>query len=250
MLYQSQKRNPKKITPCPIIEGIFEVRYKRNPKISSNTLPGLLAAKMSFPESNDLPEANIPEKLASRDPHLRYQPRTQLLNDDFIIQLGPKVLSVNNPDNYVGWSKFSLCIYETIQAMLEMQAFEDIERIGLRYIDFFEKNIFEHINLKINMNETHFSSQDMFFQYATTTEHYRAIVKITNHIKLTSGKKNLTGSTIDIDTHYLHEIPTDKKTIIDIIEGAHEFEKDIFYDLIHPEFLKTLNPEYHDDSSS
>lgn len=245
-----KKRIPKKITPCPIIEGVLEIRYEKNKSLSPNMFPGQLAAKLGITESNDLPESDIPERIASEHPQLKFVPRVQLFKENIIVQLGPNVISINNPDDYIGWDDFEKHIEEVIDSLLEINAIDHIMSISLRYIDFFDHNIFENIDLKVSMSNKDFSDHDLFIQYMKENSDYRAVVKIRNDVKMKvkgsedKGADSIEGSTIDIDTQYLQNIPTEKEALMQVINSAHTFEKETFYDLVSESFIETLNPEY------
>src|SRR6266487_5438916 len=97
-------RLPIKIDPCPIAEAILEVRFVTSE--SWRTLPGLLFAHIRerYPEQKDLPLAQLPEEIRRHEPAFTYQPLVQFLGRDFLIQFGPRVVSlVTKPNQYPGW---------------------------------------------------------------------------------------------------------------------------------------------------
>lgn len=240
------QRIPSKIDPCPVIESIMEIRFKRKASIPPAALLGLLISKTGFTEVIELPQASIPETFVEKDPHLPFMPRYQLRKDEFILQIGTSVISINNPGDYVGWEKFSETIYFVLDQMFELDLMHEITRIGLRYIDFFENNVFDKINIDVTHNQESFSDQDLFLRYTKTVDDYRSTVQIANQVTVANNADQiqLQGSTIDIDTFYTGQIPVDKDNIKDIIEAAHIKEKEIFFGLVTEEFLQELNPEY------
>ncbi len=59
-------------------------------------MPGLLFAHIreKYPEQKTLPMAQLPEELRRQDPALLILPLIQFLGDNFLIQLGPRVVSL------------------------------------------------------------------------------------------------------------------------------------------------------------
>ena len=70
----------------------------------------------------------------------------------------------------------------------------------------------------------------------------RLIMANNAELKLQSTEKTAKGSLIDIDV--VLENPIGTEEISDIVEQAHNEEKELFFSLLDPNFLKTLNPEY------
>ena len=65
---------PKKITPCPILEAIVEIRFE--PEEPDDAIFGIIynQFKKSFPEIEKLPILQIPDQFRSKDPNLIYKP--------------------------------------------------------------------------------------------------------------------------------------------------------------------------------
>ena len=87
---------PKLIDPCPIIEAIIEIRFES--KLISDAIFGVIynSVKETFPKTENLPILQIPENIRINDPNLKYNPYYSLLNNNFILQIGPKVVSLIN----------------------------------------------------------------------------------------------------------------------------------------------------------
>ena len=77
---------PKKITPCPIIESILEIRF--NTKIPSEAIFGMVYSRIQgrfFPNMEKLPILQIPDQLRSNDPNLMFRPTHKLYKDNLLI---------------------------------------------------------------------------------------------------------------------------------------------------------------------
>ncbi|MCE2887858.1 MAG: TIGR04255 family protein, partial [Pseudanabaena sp.] len=74
---------PKKITPCPILQAVVELRFET--VLPSDAVFGILYSLLSsqYNTFEKLPILQIPEILRSQDPNLRYQPAYKLIDDNF-----------------------------------------------------------------------------------------------------------------------------------------------------------------------
>ena len=82
-------RLPLKISPCPIVEAVVEIRF-----VSAEpwrNLPGLFHPRIRdrYPELKELPLASMPDELRSRDPAFTWLPLLQYKGAEFTIQFGP-----------------------------------------------------------------------------------------------------------------------------------------------------------------
>jgi len=65
---------PLKISPCPIVEALLEIRFTT--VIHPDAVFGLFynALKSDFPKVDNLPILQIPDALRATDPNLKYKP--------------------------------------------------------------------------------------------------------------------------------------------------------------------------------
>src|SRR5687768_15656558 len=131
-------RLPVKITPCPIVEAVLEIRFVTARPWS--TLPGLLYAKFSekYPTTRDLPLAKVPEQIREQESNLKHQPLIQYIGRDFSIQLGPRVISLcTKPDAYPGWQRIQPELAWLLDMIQRCEFIAEGERLATRYINFF-----------------------------------------------------------------------------------------------------------------
>src|SRR5206468_3143421 len=107
-----------------------------------------------YPQQKMLPMAQVPEEIRRQDPALLRLPLIQFLTNDFLIQLGPRVISlVTKPNAYPGW----LLIEAELKWLLErVQAagfVDETERLSARYIDFFGGDVFTALRLGLQVND-------------------------------------------------------------------------------------------------
>lgn len=238
-------RIPNKITPCPIVEAIIELRF--NSILPDDAVFGVIynVFRNEYGKVEKLPILQLPDNIRSQEPNLVYKPHYKLHKDDFIIQIGPKVISFANIREYVGWNVFSQKVLEGIQKVSNLDIIRTIKRFGLRYINLFEDlNICKKSTLKLQLGETELSEKDVNLTVALKTGDFLSKLIVLNNaeVQLNLEKKTTKGSLIDIDVALEKE--NKLESIIDIVENAHSEEKKMFFSILAPEFLETLNPEY------
>ncbi len=236
---------PTKITPCPIVEAIAELRFVTN--LPDDAVFGVIYDKLcnGFGETEKLPVLQLPETIRSQDPNLKYTPHYKLHKGDYIMQVGPKVFSLANAKEYVGWDTFSVEINKIFKKLSGLKIINKIERFGLRYINFFaDINIYEKSMLQIQLEKNNLFKNDNNLTMVMQTGDFASKLVIINNaqVKFQKQKETTKGSIIDIDVSLERKIKFE--SINELIENAHMEEKKLFFSLLKPAYLKTFNPEY------
>lgn len=235
---------PKKINPCPIIEAIVEIRF--NSDMPSDAIFGVIYSefKNEYPKFENLPILQLPETVRMKDLNLKFQPHYKLIHDNYILQIGPNVISVVNTNDYVGWDNFATKIKETIQRVHKLGVIKKFIRLGIRYINFFELDIYENINLKILLSNNPFNSEQLTFRSTIKSGNFLINLQILNNGNISVKKVAKVGSIIDIDTYIQSESTINFENIAELLEEGHNEEKQLFFNLLKNDFLKNLYPEY------
>ena len=236
---------PIKITPCPIVEAIVELRFQTD--LPDEAVFGVIYSSLrdEAGEFEKLPILQLPEYIRSTDQNLIYKPHYRLKTGEYTLQIGPRVFSFANVKEYVGWDTFSTEITNRFEKLFELGIIKSIERFGLRYMNLFsDTNIYEESTLKIHLGDKNQSSNEINLTMLIQTGIFKSRLIMANNaeLKLQSKETTAKGSLIDIDV--VLENPSDIKEIPNIVEQSHNEEKQLFFSLIDPNFLKTLNPEY------
>lgn len=234
---------PKKITPCPIVDTSLELRF--NSLMPSEAVFGIIYEKFNsiYGQVEKLPILQIPEEIRSKDQNLIYQPHYRLKSEMFIIGVGPKVISFGLPNDYVGWDAFYKEAKVVLSRVKKAKIFNKIERLGVRYINFFEDDIFEKIKLKIRLDEDNFYTEQTHYRAILKNDDFKQNLQIVNNASVNKNGKVLTGSIIDIDTSLERNDASISSGLNNFIESAHKKEKTLFFSLLKDDFLATLNPE-------
>ena len=242
---QFPARLPERISPCPIIEAIFEARFV---SIESwPTLPGLLYGQIRdrYKEQVNLPLLQVPEALRAQDPALTHLPLLQFKGDKFIVQLGPRVVSlVTKPRDYPGWP----AIREELAwllARVQAAAFvRETERIGVRYIDFFSGDIFPHLRIGVQVDGLPLKETQADLTTILRFDRISARLQVTNGAIVGTAAGPQVGSVLDVDSWVG---PADADLFghgLERFTDLHGTVKQLFFGLLKPEYLHQLNPVY------
>lgn len=233
---------PKKIDPCPIIEAIVELRF--NSPFPHDAIFGIIYKefKDDYPTVEELPILQLPESVRRQDPNLSYKPYYKLSkNDKFLFQVGARVISLISLNPYAGWNKFYEELKDMLQRIRKLEILSSYNRVGIRYINGFEGNIFEKVDLSLNMRGKILKDINTSMRLEMPTGKFVSTLRIANNVQITIKDKTIQGSIIDIDT-FIENPVEDELGLLDI---GHIEEKKLFFTLLKEDFLKhELNPEY------
>lgn len=233
---------PKKIDPCPIIEALLEIRFKTN--INPNAVFGLLYSSLGDRSTplQTLPILQIPEQVRNIDPSFRHKPHYKIDHPLFPIQIGPDVINIACIQQYQGWDLFSSKIFSVLNKLSRADIITDINRLGLRYINFFDFNIFEKLDFNFTIGKTH--KGDLKNTVIRTEINHDDLLSSTLQISNNANFNNRIGSLIDIDTFKTKGLENFFENMEVYVNETHQKEKELFFDLLNKEFLNSLKPEY------
>ncbi len=237
------KKIPKKITPCPINEAIFELRFESN--LSAEIIPGILFNELNseFPTIERLPILEMPQVIRDSNPNLKYSPHHVFQSEEYRFQVGPNAFSLICPKEYVGWGNFKEKIEFILEAVKAVSLIKQPVRTGLRYINLFEnKNIFESLKIDLSIDGNPLIDHQNYIRSEFDYSGYKCLLSISNQSKTADADQ---ASVVDIDI--IKKISNEGDiNYPDIITKSHTTEKEIFFSLLKEEYLETFNPEYED----
>lgn len=237
---------PKKIDRCPIVDSVVELRF--NSSIFPNAVFGLIfnSLKKDFSTVEKLPILQLPEQLRDADPNFKYKAHYQLKSaDGYSVQIGPDVLVMGASTPYPGWENYFNKIKLVIEKSFETGVIEEVIRLGVRFINFFDSNIFSHINLDITINNESHHPKNTQLRTEIEKNGFINTLNIANNATQKIGDiRERNGSIIDIDTFKNYKHVDFKEIYQSEIENAHNVEKEIFFNLLKKEYLNSFNPKY------
>lgn len=235
---------PARIDPCPILETILEVRFSSDEIIE--TIFGLFKRelKSDFPNYERLPIMDFPEVIRINEPNLKFQPYYKFKNNSWDINLGPNVLTIIKKNSYCGWDEFSDFTSSIFLKLKSIDVIKSIDRLGLRYINFFETNIYNNIDVNISLGSDDWTVDETFIKRVFDKDNHKVILQLGNKSTLNKGNTEIYGSILDIDILF----NLNGTTFLDNPQGflnvSHNIEKEIFFSLLKDDYIKTLNPVY------
>jgi uncharacterized protein (TIGR04255 family) len=241
---------PMNITPCPINEAVFEIRYQ--PGVPADAVFGILYSLVGkyFKDAPvGLPILQLPEAIRIQNPDLAYQPYHRLGNGNLILSVGPKVLTFSNIKPYIGWGKWSSFFESVLADIQTSNVIKHVERTGLRYINIFENQILDSIELQIKLKDKVIKDESTTFRSEIIDSGIIKILQIGSSVSISTEGKSKVGSLIDIDcvTNLNESADRFFEHYREVIDLAHKKEKELFYDLLKPAFLQTLKPTYGEE---
>jgi uncharacterized protein (TIGR04255 family) len=234
---------PIKVSPCPIMEATVELKFSSD--LPKGAVFGVLynSVKDKFGKVEKLPTAILPIEVTENDPNLKYKALYKLTDGLFNAQVGYDVVAFHSPSEYVGWQKFSENLIPFLDKVISSGVISTPESLLLRYVNFFETDIYKHINLQVQLLNQEHISENLIMRTEIKDGDFVKVLQLANNVNATGSFGKKVGSLIDIMCVYnmqenlLNEFQN-------ILNQAHQLEKELFFGLLKPEFIETLNPEY------
>lgn len=232
------------LSKSPIIEMTLDVICSYN--IPTEAVIGVLytifQADSFFGVTNiqGLPILNLPEAVRENEANLRNKPTHKIECKDGFISVGPHILSISILPPYKSWNDCMSFIAKAIENIRKPGLIKDVGNVNLRYLNFFNLNIFENIELNINLRNKRFVFPSTIFKVEIPSENNRVkVLQITNsvHVKNIALGLDNDGSLLDI---VIVSKTASLDSLLQCIEESHQDAKGLFFDLLKKEFVNSL----------
>lgn len=233
-------RIPRKITPCPIASSVAEIRFTSNSPADAVLGLAVAGLRHEFKGYQKLPIADLPSAVRDQERDLEYAPHYELHSDKYMMRVGPKCFSVAHKGEYPGWSELGPTIVRLMTMFFKTSIIKEISRGSIRYTNFFASDVFDHLVANLTLENKPLNSNETMLRTIIRWEGLSHILLVTN----TAEKDGLRGSVLDIDTLYSGQTEGIIADYAGILERLHQAEKSLFYSLLKPGFVASLNPEY------
>lgn len=241
-------RIPKRLARNPIIDATTELRFSS--AVPTDAVIGLVYAtlKSTFGKPENLPILQIPSALREKDPNLRYQACYKFTRPGNVLLVGPHNVALGTT-TYVDWTSHSQVLEEVLSALTKAGLFSQFERIGLRYINFFDNvNICRHSTLTMAVHGDTITNQSLTLRTEVDSEGYKVVTQLANRATVEQGGQSKTGSIIDIDVSKdnldLQAATDTSERLLNFFSAANEIADVAFFNLLDDGFIKTFGPEY------
>ena len=187
----------------------------------------------------------MPDDMRTKDPSFTWEPLLQYGGSAFSIQFGPRVISlITRPHHYPGWSCFEEELAWVFEQLEASGIISEIERIGLRYVDFFENDVWPKLNMGVQIAGN--PCQNGELSTTVVLRHPEGMVRLQvangAFFQAPSGVKR--GSVIDLDVWHPGGDGNHFSDGLVRVKRLHDTSKEIFFGLLKPEILATMNPVY------
>jgi uncharacterized protein (TIGR04255 family) len=234
---------PKKITPERLKDTIVEVRYSASAPFDILFGQMYLAIKDSFSRTpNDSRPALLPLDFSNFF-KLEIAAANNVFENDIIrLQLFDGRFVFNTNGAYQGWAVYFAEIKKIIKKLGEKGFLPNINWVGLRYVSEFEDvKIFENLKWKFDFSWKNAQSINTTFKTEWLDESDKMIVNLVNNAQRDQNKHF---SLVDLDVNHAFSEAINYQTVLKKIEKLHQKEKKLFFGLMKPDFLQSLNPTF------
>ena len=246
------KRYPIKLKNSPLVETICEIRFNTN--IPSEAIIGVVFQSVSSllndPKIVNLPLSQMPIEVRSNIPDIDYQQLYQIKSDNFVIGVGAKVVTFSQRKPYTGWSIYSKFILDAINKLISCNLFDEITRVGLRYINILDDSLLKVSNFKLSYSGKEVTNEttSMTRLEERINDSLILVFNLNNNILVgVNQQKPKKASMIDIDVIQEISIPLIKdngQVLVSSFNKLHDMVNQRFFDLLNDSFLNSLGPMY------
>ncbi len=241
-------RLPKSISPCPIVEALVEIRFET--QLPHDAVFGLFytSIKDRYPVVEKLFPLQLPDVVRMQDPDLKFTPYYKLKSDNLFCQVGPRVLSINCIREYLGWTEYFSEIQRVLKKITQQGIVSSLSRLGVRYINFFEADVSEGVNLDISFKGNSLIARDTTLRSRFDSGRFTSFLRFASKGSFVDGETKKQGTILDIDTFVdLDNEEYNLDALLKLIDEGHEEEKRLFFSLLKQEYVDAnLNPVYEE----
>lgn len=243
---------PKKLGIQPLIESLLEIRFSSDINSVSSILPGLIFNAFSdrLAKTATLPIASILPQIRDADPNLRYAPTVQISLDPgpYIIQVGDHVAALSCPRPYTGWAEFGEMIRTFGRILRKTGLITRPERFSMKYVDILStmsSPTIEALNVEFKLGGRDLTSAPVTLRAEIQEGSFTHIVQIVAsvHAQMPDNTQ-ISGILIENDTICNESGGDFWETFENQLDYMHAFNKRRFFELLKPETLMKLEPEF------
>jgi uncharacterized protein (TIGR04255 family) len=239
-------KTPKRLAKNPIIDATAEVRFTST--IPNDAVIGLVYASLqqSFGKPENLPILQIPTALRENDSNLKYQPCYKFTKPGNVLMVGPHTIALATYP-YLDWGTSSPLLKDVVSCLNKANLFERVERIGLRYVNFFPVNIFDRSTLTLEVRRTSIAGRSLTLKTEEESKGFKIVTQISNDATAQVAGEPKKGSILDLDIqrdalNMAADVIPDR--LMDLFLNANELADEAFFALLSDEFINTFGPEY------
>jgi uncharacterized protein (TIGR04255 family) len=242
---------PTRLGKEPIVDAVFEVRFRGTLPGPSNVLPGFLYSKLgsSVRKVEELPAAQIPAAIRASDPNLANAPLTRIHWGAFFILVGDSVLTLSCSIPYPRWQAFRQAIVELYGHLADLPFITQVDRWSMKYVDLFDfPDPLNFLRLGIQIGDQKLSRENFQLRVELPRGDKMHVIQAISsaNAQLMNGEFR-SGSMLDVDTIFAGS-PLPKDAFIsrlpDLADDLHRANKELFFECLSEAGLRHLEPSY------
>ncbi|RME72916.1 MAG: TIGR04255 family protein [Planctomycetota bacterium] len=249
------ERLPRRLRRPPLIEALWEARFRPRDTAVADLLPGLLFQHFApqYSRLQRLPAADVPISAAHEDARFRHTPRLRLEGERRSIQIGPRVVSISFRRPYPGWAAFSSEIGKLVDALGSCDLVGDVTRFSLKYTNLLQSGdapSLELLDLELTMGGRRIDHQPVQLRTEVVSDSIVHVVQIAAPVEvlLPGEAQRIRGLLVDTDSIRSYDAHTGQwSRVLADLDEVHTAAKEVFFRLLREDTLTALEPEYGGD---
>lgn len=243
-------RVPVRLERDPILEAIFEFRFRGSVAAAAEVLQGAIFPKLKdrFPQVQRTAFSQFAGFLD--DPNLQYQPRLILLGDNLRVHIGDRAIGLVCVKPYVGWKAFRPLILELLQIVIASKVVNESERISLKYTNLLEgKTTYAeqfslvHYNASLGRAKYNLSECLTFTRSEIQKDGLINIVELGANSEIQAPTGSVKGLYIAVDSIY-NSPPDFLADPEPHVEKVHDVEKSVFFGVLTDNTIESMGPKW------
>lgn len=238
---------PLRLGNDPIIEALFEIRFKAKIKNASTLFPGLLYRILEqdgFTSPEQINQFPIPDEA------FKYHPKFRIISKNFVVLIGDYSLVASCVRPYQGWDKFKQLVMKLLRGLEDTGLIETVDRYSIKYINLINEESIkaQHdcLTVKLKINDYNLDNSSTSIRTEIHEDGLLNLIEIQSNSGVSiNGAPEEKGLILSVDTICLD---TDSfwNDVDNKIDKIHNKEKEIFYSLLTDETVLKFKPEWDD----
>ncbi|MBC7388710.1 MAG: TIGR04255 family protein [Opitutaceae bacterium] len=239
---------PKQVTPDSVKEAVVEIRYRCD--IPFEILLGMYFTALDNSYTYVSRPIQIPSINGPEDINFHTVNKAFFYNDKINLQAQPGSLVFTCLEEYLGWEVYKQQISKVLEQLTNIEAEIIWSRVGVRFLNHYpNKDLKEIMNFEFTFGMPNIKSITSSIKSEFDYRDSKVLLNLKNKVSLQADLKDgepewIPTSVIDIDVITYIKESNDLSVLLQTIDFNHETEKELYFNMLTPDFLKSLNPKY------
>jgi len=242
---------PLRLGKQPLLESLFEVRFNSPASPVADPLPGVIFSSLGqdYKSSEILPLASLPKEFRSQDPNFQFAATQRIAGPEAVVFFGDNVIGLAKSLPYMGWSDFRARICAFVGVVQKSGLISEVARYSLKAVNVIPTSKIrqlDHLAIDVTLAGTPAMDSGFHLRTELNDTDFLRIVEITPNITVsTANHSQHSGLRVVIDC--IRPCSPRQDYWADVVSGLdalHEEQKRLFFQLLTPDTIAALEPEY------